>query len=137
MPKLLTEEEFWQASLTLYQRPGVQAQLLSAQDTQGRNVNLELLRMLLSDDEQGLTSGIAALTDGEYQQLHATVMAFSQAHTHKLRVLRRELSQSLLLDQKSREQLKSQLLAAELILEKQEQAMLINRLRQLRGLSSV
>lgn len=119
-------EQFWQASLALYQQPGAQARLLEAQDKQGLNVNLELLRMYLASQQ-------ASLTEAEYQALEQAVQAFSRAHTQPLRELRKTLSASGELDQKSRQQLKSQLLAAELTLEAQEQAVLLQVLTRLRS----
>lgn len=136
----LTNNEFWAASLRLYEQPGMQAQLLELQDQQGLNVNLELLRLVLHK-----AGSIAPLSEAEYDQLHTAVMQFSRAYTQKVRALRRELTQpqphevslnNSLLNEKSRKQLKSQLLAAELSLEKEEQALLLQSLRDLRRSST-
>lgn len=132
----LTEDDFWQASLRIYAQPGMQTHLLELQDQQGLNVNLELLRIVLSEPHPS-TATIKPLSETEYQHLHAAVMRFSRAYTHKVRTLRHELTRPQpgainVLNKKSREQLKSQLLAAELSLEKEEQALLLQSLRELR-----
>lgn len=120
-----TVEQFWQRSLALYQQPGQQQRLLDAQDNHGENVNLNLLVMVLAAEQ-------APLSNAEYTQLKLDVDTFSRDHTQPLRALRRQLSDSDALLEKSRQQLKSQLLAAELTLEAQEQALLIERLQHLR-----
>lgn len=138
----LSEDDFWQASLHLYAQPGMQAHLLELQDQQGLNVNLELLRIVLSEARPH-SAQMEPLSETEYQHLHTAVMRFSRAYTHKVRTLRRELTcpqpgatnvlhNPHLLNEKSRKQLKSQLLAAELSLEKEEQALLLQSLRDLR-----
>ena len=120
-----TVEHFWQQSQALYSQPGRQQQLLDAQDNHGLNVNLELLAMLLAAEH-------APLSDVELAQLKHRVDAFSGGHTQPLRSLRRQLSESNALPEKSRQQLKFQLLAAELTLEAEEQALLIRELQHLR-----
>lgn|SRR5690554_5138838 len=120
-----TVEQFWQQSLQLYQQPGQQQRLLNAQDNNGQNVNLNLLAMYLAAEQ-------APLSAVEHAQLAHSVAEFSRTHTQPLRALRKQLSASAALPEKSRQQLKSQLLAAELTLEAQEQALLIHHLQHLR-----
>lgn len=122
-----TADELWQASLAIYQEAGMQEALLKAQDTDGDNVNLALLHTYL----QRMHAPLSAF---EHAELKVAVRAFNTSHTKPLRQLRRQLAHSDLLPQKSREQLKQQLLAAELTLEKQEQAILLKQLQLLRQL---
>ena len=141
----LSAEYFWQASLHIYQQNGIQRHLLALQDEQGLNVNLELLRMLLSGEDSAAVDVASPklgkpLSDAEYQQLHTIVMRFSRAYTQQVRTLRRQLTDQQEhppLNEKSRKQLKSQLLAAELGLEKEEQALLLRSLTALRQLPDV
>lgn len=96
----------------------MQQQLLQAQDTTGKNVNLQLLAIYLG--RQG-----RPLTDAQYHALDTQVQAFSRELTQPLREQRRRLSAHPRLNEKSRQQLKQQLLAAELTLEAEEQQLLV------------
>lgn len=117
---------FWQASLEIYQRPGMQQQLIARQDQHGDNVNVALLGIYLAEQEQPLTSD-------EQQVLRALIDAFSTEHTQLVRQLRRQLSRSEALTEVAGKALKQALLDAELILEQQEQALLITHLQRLRA----
>lgn len=120
-----TPKQFWQASVELYQQPGQEARLIDEQDRLGRNVNLHLLSLYLTQHQVGLTVQ-------EHTALERAVATFSQAHTQPLRQLRRQLCKSTQLNANSRQQLRAQLLAAELTLEAQEQLVLIETLQTLR-----
>lgn len=117
---------FWQASIEIYQRPGMQQQLIARQDQHGDNVNVALLGIYLAEQEQPLTSD-------EQQVLRALIDAFSTEHTQLVRQLRRQLSRSEALTEVASKALKQALLDAELILEQQEQALLITHLQRLRA----
>lgn len=140
----ISADDFWRASLHIYQQDGVQDRLLVLQDEQGLNVNLELLRILLSGDDPAAVAVASPafgkpLSDAEYRQLQTRVMRFSRTYTCQVRALRRQLTDpqhypqgQQPLNEKSRKQLKSQLLAAELELEKEEQLLLLRSLSALR-----
>ncbi|MGX5915334.1 TIGR02444 family protein [Aliidiomarina sp. Khilg15.8] len=115
----LTAETFWDAAIAIYQEPGMQAQLLRAQDEARENVNLQLLAIYLQ--RQG-----HPLSDQQYRALNSQVQAFSQQLTQPLRAQRRQLTVHPALNEKSRQQLKKQLLAAELTLEAEEQRLLVD-----------
>jgi uncharacterized protein (TIGR02444 family) len=114
----LSAETFWHAAIAIYQEPGMQKQLLRAQDEAGKNVNLQLLSIYL--ERQG-----HPLSEAQYQELGSLVGTFSRDFTQPLRAQRRRLSTHPALNKKSREQLKQQLLAAELTLEAEEQRLLV------------
>ncbi len=97
----------------------MQARLIAAQDQHGDNVNLLLLAIYLE------RQGMPLLTHWQ-QHLASVIQPFNKVHTAPLRSLRRELFQSGQIAKKNRQQLKEQLLAAELTLEKQEQVILVN-----------
>lgn len=97
----------------------MQARLIAAQDQHGDNVNLLLLAIYLE------RQGTPLLTQWQ-QHLASVIQPFNKAHTARVRSLRRELTQSDQIAKKSRQQLKEQLLASELTLEKQEQVILID-----------
>ncbi|RUO33965.1 TIGR02444 family protein [Aliidiomarina soli] len=120
----LSYQTLWQAALQIYQEPGMQARLIAAQDNAGDNVNLALLQIYLQ--RQG-----NALSEAQFSQLAASLQPFSAQHTGQLRKLRRELLASEALDEKSRQQLKEHLLAAELTLEAVEQRLLVDLYNQL------
>lgn len=120
----LTAELFWQQALEIYQEPGMQSTLLEQQNAAHQNVNLNLLTIVL--ERRG-----TPLSNAQYQALEAIVKPFSAAHTEKLRRLRKTLCASDELPQKSRQQLKQQLLAAELTLEAEEQQRLLNAYHRL------
>ncbi|MCL5050970.1 MAG: TIGR02444 family protein [Firmicutes bacterium] len=117
---------FWQASLEIYQRPGMQQQLIARQDQHGDNVNVALLELYLAEQGQPLDTN-------EKQVLQALIDAFSTEHTQLVRQLRRQLSRSEALTEVAGKALKQALLDAELILEQQEQALLITHLQRLRA----
>lgn len=117
---------FWQASHEIYQRPGMQQQLITRQDQHGDNVNLALLELYLAERGQPLDTN-------EKQVLQALIDAFSTEHTQLVRQLRRQLSRSEALTEVASKALKQALLDAELILEQQEQALLITHLQRLRA----
>lgn len=114
----LSADTFWHAAIAIYQEPGMQTKLLQAQDNADENVNLQLLAIYLK--RQGYP-----LSEREYATLNAKVQPFSRQLTQPLRAQRRRLSTHPALNQKSRQQLKKQLLAAELTLEAEEQQLLI------------
>lgn len=120
----LTAADFWNAAVTLYSEPSVQKCCLQAQDKQGINVNLLLLMMWLENQSHPLSLS-------QYNQLKATLEPFNKAFTAPLRYQRRRLSEHPQLPEKSRKQLKEKLLAAELILEAEEQVLLITRYHEL------
>jgi len=114
---MLTAEQFWQQSVTLYQAEGAQALLLDLQNNDKLNVNLGLLCQI-ADQNQWLVS------DCLLAKMHEDVTAFSQSHTQKLRAIRLEVKTSLI-DQFDTETLKKALLNAELEFEKLEQQLLV------------
>lgn len=114
----LSAAAFWDAAVAIYQEPGMQAQLLHDQDAAGHNVNLQLLAIYLQ--RQGYP-----LSEQQQKALNKQVQAFSQELTQPLRAQRRLLSTHPALHEKSRQQLKKQLLAAELTLEAEEQQLLV------------
>lgn len=122
----LDPQEFWQAAIEIYSEPGQTDILVKAQDTRGENVNLALLAIYLQ--RQG-----NPLTLHEQAVLAQSIESFNAIHTRPLRSLRRQLSASTVLAKESREQLKQELLAAELTLEREEQRLLIQSLNQLRA----
>lgn len=114
----LSANTFWHAAIAIYQEPGMQKRLLQAQDKADENVNLQLLAIYLQ--RQGYP-----LSKKQYATLHAKVQEFSQQLTQPLRAQRQRLSTHPVLNEKSRQQLKKQLLAAELTLEAEEQRLLV------------
>ena len=120
----LTPDTLWQASLAIYAEPDMQKTLLARQDQQGLNVNLELLRLHL---ERAGTP----LDTAWYAQLQTAIAPFNAHFTQRLRALRQTFASSTELPPESRQQLKQQLLAAELTLESEEQARLVRAYHQL------
>lgn len=123
--QLLTPDIWWNIANDMYREPGLSNTLIAAQDSSGENVNLALLAIYLQ--RQG-----CALSDDEKRHLADAIESFNTTHTQPLRALRRQLSRSESLTEKSRKQLKESLLAAELILEQEEQRLLIEALNNLR-----
>ncbi|RUO26742.1 TIGR02444 family protein [Aliidiomarina minuta] len=120
----LTTADFWDAAAQLYAEPQVQKCCLQAQDKQGINVNLLLFMMWLEKQSKMLSLS-------HYDQLKAALESFNKQFTAPLRNQRRRLSEHPQLSVKSRQQLKEKLLAAELILEAEEQALMIARYHEL------
>ncbi|MBU2883702.1 TIGR02444 family protein [Psychrosphaera sp. B3R10] len=115
---MIAQDQFWQFSLAHYQQPNVQATMLSWQDNYGANVNLALLCIYLTENSLSLSrDNIAAL--------HNKVIEFDRSYTRPLRELRKmyKANQSALSHYKT---IRQALLSAELELEKQQQAILID-----------
>lgn len=114
---MITTEQFWQFSLAHYQLPNVQETLLAWQNEFGANVNLALLCVYLNESKQSLSSE-------DISTLHNKVIEFDRLYTRPLRELRKmyKTNQSALVHYKT---IRQSLLSAELELEKQQQAILI------------
>lgn len=110
----LTEASFWSFACALYGKPGVKDICLNLQDSQNINVNLVLLLCWCEQHQRPLDKA-------QIDQLIAGVAPWHRDYTQPLRTLRRRLSQ----DKAATTETKSQMLAAELALEKVEQALLL------------
>lgn len=116
----VSREQFWQFSLDVYQQQQLQDKLLTLQNQHGINVNLTLLCLFLNS--KGLY-----LQTKQFEQLHQQLTTFNHTFTESLRQLR----SSFKIKQRQLEQyaaLRKHLLAAELLLEQQEQGILIAHL---------
>lgn len=119
----LTTNQFWQFSLDYYSKSAHSEQLLLLQDTYDANINLCLLLKFL--ESQALT-----ITSKDINSLHQSVTCFNAHHTRPLRALRKQFKKELNTIT-NYSALRQHLLNAELELEKQEQALLLDKVNQL------
>lgn len=123
--KILSSEQFWQYSLSLY--PAIKDVCLQWQDQFGVNINLLLFLLYLDKQQQ-------SVSEAQLQQLEDLLKHFSTEVTQSIRALRRTLP-SPWLQSDMQQPLRQQLLNTELAAEKLEQQLLVQQFNQL-GLSN-
>ena len=119
--KGLPARQFWTFSITFYEKPGVQAQMLRWQDENHANVNLALLCIWAGSVGRKLGAS-------DIRRAVSAVSGWNTAVTRPLRQLRRRLKaewQPLAIDS---EPTRQAVLSAELEAEKAEQALLLKAL---------
>ena len=119
----LSAEEFWHFSLDIYQEPKVQELLLQAQQQLFANVNLSLFCLWLTKQRK-------IISEQQLLVLDQSVAEFGRDFTVPLRKLRQgfKAQQAML---KNYSKIRKNLLGAELLLEQQEQALLVEKFNQL------
>ncbi|WP_300544330.1 TIGR02444 family protein [uncultured Pseudoalteromonas sp.] len=118
--KPLNSEQFWQFACKLYSKDGMQTKLLGYQDQQGKNVNLCLLLYYLDSLE-------LAVTPSQLSELESCIAEFDQQALQPLRATRAYLK-TIQNEVSDYPIIRKELLSAELKLEKQQQAILVNRI---------
>lgn len=120
---VINDKQFWQFSTEYYALPDVTANLLRWQNEHQANVNFALLCIYLE------TLSIS-LTDSQIAQIHHQAKIFEQAYTQPLRELRAfyKKEQHNLTEYTH---IRALCLEAELLLEKQQQAQLVDALHDL------
>ena len=115
---LLNSNDFWQFACQLYSEDGMQARLLNYQNQQGKNVNLCLLLYYL--DSLGLQ-----INNKQLDILIDSISEFDKNIMQPLRAVRSQIkaNQATIRDYAN---IRTELLSAELKLEKQQQIILIN-----------
>ncbi|ASD65758.1 TIGR02444 family protein [Pseudoalteromonas piscicida] len=119
---MLSREDFWQFACEFYSRPQMQSRLLNLQDTAGKNINLCLLLCYLDS----LTLTISPST---FTALVHTAKQFDEAVLQPQRAIRTTLKAHHQ-DYEDYKKLRAAMLAAELELEKRQQALLLETLKR-------
>ncbi|NTS75687.1 TIGR02444 family protein [Catenovulum sp. SM1970] len=114
----MTNESFWQYSLTLYQQTQMQSLCLQLQNEYQVNVNLLLFCCYL----QSLDKALSAL---QLKDIETALLPFNKAYTTKLRQLRQNLKTDETLVATTQQTLKQALLKCELTMEQHEQAIIV------------
>lgn len=119
----LSDADFWNFSISVYQKPNVQSILLQGQAQLHANVNLALLCLWMT--QQGVQ-----LSQTQLEHLHKTVTSFGVEFTQVIRKARNDFK----LKQESLDnyaEVRTHLLDAELLMERQEQSILVDEVSRL------